>query len=98
MKELTWGIKGVGAQGDGSVQLLARGREEQAELTRVLKETGEGRGGGAIDHSLRAGVYRYSRVRPLTNLRRGRGSTTFCLSTSFVPDVCAFGIGMSDVS
>lgn len=41
MKNLTWGIKGVGAQGDGSVQMLARGREEQAELTRVLKEMGE---------------------------------------------------------
>lgn len=42
VKGLTWGIKGVGAQGDGSVQMLARGRKEQAELTRVLKEMGEG--------------------------------------------------------
>lgn len=41
VKNLTWGIKGVGAQGDGSVQLLARGREEQEELTRVLEEKGE---------------------------------------------------------
>lgn len=41
LKELTWGIKGVGAQGDGSVQLLARGWEEQVEVTRVLKEIGK---------------------------------------------------------
>lgn len=41
VKNLTWGIKGVGAQGDGSVQMLARGREEQTELTRVLQEMGE---------------------------------------------------------
>ncbi|CAN0421972.1 unnamed protein product, partial [Ectocarpus sp. 12 AP-2014] len=38
VKSLTWGIKGVGAQGDGSVQMLARGRREQEELTLVLRE------------------------------------------------------------
>ncbi|CAN0498331.1 unnamed protein product, partial [Ectocarpus sp. 12 AP-2014] len=40
VKSLTWGIKGVGAQGDGSVQMLARGRREQEELTLVLREMG----------------------------------------------------------
>ncbi|CAM9274498.1 unnamed protein product [Scytosiphon promiscuus] len=40
VKALTWGIKGVGAQGDGSVQMLARGKQEQEDLTRVLKEMG----------------------------------------------------------
>ncbi|CAN0050821.1 unnamed protein product, partial [Hapterophycus canaliculatus] len=40
VKALTWGIKGVGAQGDGSVQMLARGKKEQEDLTRVLKEMG----------------------------------------------------------
>lgn len=41
VKALTWGIKGVGCQGDGSVQMLARGRQEQEELIQVLKEMGE---------------------------------------------------------
>lgn len=41
LKDLTWGIKGVGAQGDGSVQLLARGEKEQTEIIRVLREMGE---------------------------------------------------------
>ncbi|CAM9232286.1 unnamed protein product, partial [Ectocarpus fasciculatus] len=40
VKALTWGIKGVGAQGDGSVQMLARGRREQEELTLVLRKMG----------------------------------------------------------
>lgn len=43
VEALTWGIKGVGCQGDGSVQMLARGRREQEELIQVLKEMGEGR-------------------------------------------------------
>ena len=43
VKALTWGIKGVGAQGDGSVQMLARGSQEQEDLTLVLKEMGEWR-------------------------------------------------------
>lgn len=41
MKELTWAVKGVGAQGDGSVQMLARGREEQEKLVELLNEMGE---------------------------------------------------------
>lgn len=41
VKALTWGIKGVGCQGDGSVQMLARGPQEQKELIQVLKEMGE---------------------------------------------------------
>ncbi|CAM9442895.1 unnamed protein product [Pylaiella littoralis] len=42
VQALTWGIKGVGAQGDGSVQMLARGVQEQEELIRVLKDMGMG--------------------------------------------------------
>lgn len=49
MRGLTWGIKGVGAQGDGSVQMLARGKQEQEDLTRVLKEMGEEKRGGTTD-------------------------------------------------
>lgn len=41
VKALTWGIKGVGCQGDGSVQMVARGPQEQEELIQVLKEMGE---------------------------------------------------------
>eukprot|EP00752_Nemacystus_decipiens_P005273 g4783.t1 len=40
VKALTWGIKGVGCQGDGSVQMLARGPREHEELIQVLKEMG----------------------------------------------------------
>lgn len=37
-RELAWGGKGVGSQGEGSVQLLARGPEEAAELASRLEE------------------------------------------------------------
>ncbi len=35
--ELVWGGKGVGSQGDGSVQFLARGEAERTEARRVLE-------------------------------------------------------------
>lgn len=35
-RELAWGGKGVGSQGDGSAQFLCRGPEEREELSRML--------------------------------------------------------------
>lgn len=40
IKPLVYGGKGVGSQGDGCVQFLARGMEEQQELLRLLKRQG----------------------------------------------------------
>ena len=41
VKELTWGAKGVGSQGDGTVQFLAKGEQEQKDLIEYLsKEKG----------------------------------------------------------
>lgn len=40
VKELSWGGKGVGSQGDGSIQFLARDEEAQLELIDYLKEIG----------------------------------------------------------
>lgn len=36
LHELAWGAKGVGSQGDGTAQILCRGREERVELARML--------------------------------------------------------------
>ncbi|MFO7625638.1 MAG: hypothetical protein R6V62_00095 [Candidatus Fermentibacteraceae bacterium] len=36
LRELAWGAKGVGSQGDGTAQILCRGREERAELAGTL--------------------------------------------------------------
>ncbi|GAG26182.1 unnamed protein product, partial [marine sediment metagenome] len=38
IQELVWGGKGVGSQGDGCAQFVARGREEREELKRRLAE------------------------------------------------------------
>lgn len=38
IQELIWGGKGVGSQGDGSAQLIARGPEEQDEICKRLEE------------------------------------------------------------
>jgi len=35
-RELAWGGKGVGSQGDGAAQFVCRGPEERAELSRLL--------------------------------------------------------------
>jgi len=40
IKKLTWGGKGVGSQGDGSVQFLAKGAEEQIKLKEYLCKKG----------------------------------------------------------
>ncbi len=40
LKELTYGGKGVGSQGDGCVQFVARGAKEQTLLINKLKELG----------------------------------------------------------
>ena len=37
---LIWGGKGVGSQGDGSAQFIARGKEEQGRLIACLKDMG----------------------------------------------------------
>lgn len=37
LKPLIWGGKGVGSQGDGAAQLLARSLESQEEIIRILK-------------------------------------------------------------
>ena len=40
LKDLVYGGKGVGSQGDGSVQLVARGQKEQKALIRKLEQLG----------------------------------------------------------
>ena len=40
IRALTWGGKGVGSNGDGSVQFLARSSEAQAKLVKLLHERG----------------------------------------------------------
>ena len=43
LRELAWGAKGVGSQGDGTAQILCRGRGERAELAGILlKDLGVG--------------------------------------------------------
>jgi galactokinase len=37
VRELTWGGKGVGSQGDGSAQLVCRGAEERNRLAQLLR-------------------------------------------------------------
>lgn len=39
IEKLVWGGKGVGSQGDGSVQFIAKGKAEQEELVQYLNET-----------------------------------------------------------
>lgn len=36
LRELAWGAKGVGSQGDGTAQILCRGCGERSELARIL--------------------------------------------------------------
>jgi UTP-glucose-1-phosphate uridylyltransferase/galactokinase len=38
VRELAWGGKGIGSQGDGSVQFIVKGEAEQEELVRYLNE------------------------------------------------------------
>jgi len=38
IKHLIWGGKGVGSQGDGSAQFVARGEEEREKIIEILKE------------------------------------------------------------
>ncbi|MBW7998251.1 MAG: GHMP kinase, partial [Candidatus Glassbacteria bacterium] len=38
IRELVWGGKGVGSQGDGTAQFVARGPAEQAEVIRLFEE------------------------------------------------------------
>jgi UTP-glucose-1-phosphate uridylyltransferase/mevalonate kinase len=38
VKDLTWGGKGVGSQGDGTVQFIARGKQEQSALIEYLSK------------------------------------------------------------
>lgn len=38
IKELTYGAKGVGSQGDGSIQFLAKDDKTQEELIKYIKE------------------------------------------------------------
>jgi len=40
IQDLIWGGKGVGSQGDGCVQFVARGLEEQEELIERLRKLG----------------------------------------------------------
>jgi galactokinase len=40
IKHLIWGGKGVGSQGDGSAQFVAKGEEEREKLMEILKEKG----------------------------------------------------------
>lgn len=40
LQDLIWGGKGVGSQGDGCAQFVARGESERDELTRLLQELG----------------------------------------------------------
>jgi len=43
LRGLAWGAKGVGSQGDGTAQVLCRGREERSELAGILlKDAGVG--------------------------------------------------------
>jgi len=37
VRNLTWGGKGVGSQGDGTAQFICRGKEERDELSKVLE-------------------------------------------------------------
>jgi len=39
LRPFIWGGKGVGSQGDGTVQLLARGKEERLEAVDILQRT-----------------------------------------------------------
>lgn len=40
LQDLTYGGKGVGSQGDGTVQLVAKGKKEQQEIRSILREKG----------------------------------------------------------
>jgi mevalonate kinase len=41
VRELTWGGKGVGSQGDGAAQFVCRGADERAALINYLAATGD---------------------------------------------------------
>jgi len=59
---LAWGGKGVGSQGDGTAQLVCRGRAERAELAVLLRRD---LGVGCLDLTVRgAGIRRRGRRSP----------------------------------
>ena len=41
IQELVWGGKGVGSQGDGTAQFVAKGKPEQEEVIKKLEELGK---------------------------------------------------------
>lgn len=88
VRSLVWGGKGVGSHGDGSIQLLAKGQDEQAEL---------------VDYLCGLGMRAYSfDIRPVHAVRRaiipvaGFGTrlypATYGVSKDFFPIPCKDGI------
>ena len=88
VRQLTWGGKGVGSHGDGSVQLLARDAEKQQKLVNYLESQG-----------MRA--YKFD-IKPIHTVRKavipvaGFGTrlypATRCVRKDFFPIPCADGM------
>ncbi len=88
IKELTWGGKGVGSHGDGSVQFLARDEQCQQQLLEYLE-------------SLDMPAYKFT-IKPVHTVRKaiipvaGFGTrlypATRCMKKDFFPIPCADGM------
>ena len=88
IRELTFGGKGVGSQGDGSVQFLARNAESQRELLRYLAE------GGMTPYPLTLGPTRVIRkaVIPVAGLGTRLYPAARAVRKEFFPVVDADGL------
>ena len=88
VKELTWGGKGVGSHGDGSVQFIARDEQSQQQLVEYLE-------------SLGMPAYKFT-IQPVHTVRKaiipvaGFGTrlypATRCMKKDFFPIPCADGM------
>ena len=76
------GAKGVGSQGDGTVQLLARGKEEAAELQKYLHEK---RGMPSFTLTLKPGQNVRKAIIPLAGFGTRVFPATKCFKKCFLP-------------
>lgn len=89
VKELTYGAKGVGSQGDGTVQFLAKDAETQRLLMKYLEET---RSMSSFSLTLKPGQTIKKAVIPVAGFGTRLYPSTKVLKKSFMPLVDADGV------
>lgn len=88
IKQLTWGGKGVGSHGDGSVQFLARDEQTQQQLVEYLESLGMPAYKLTIQpvHTVRKAII------PVAGFGTRLYPATRCLKKDFFPIPCADGM------